>query len=178
MKGVIFNLLEKVVTDEFGPDMWDDLIEDAGVDGVYTSLGNYPDEDIEALLTAAAKRTGLSRADVLRWFGQRAMPILRELYPSLFEGHASSQEFVMSVNEIIHPEVRKLYPDAACPFFHIRRTGQDAISMRYESERRLLDLAHGFLDGAAQVYGDAIEVDRPAAPNCDKPVQLDVRWVR
>lgn len=178
MKGVIFNLLEKVVTDAHGPDMWDDLIEDAGVDGVYSSLGNYPDGDIEALVGAAAAKTGLSRAEVLHWFGQQAMPILRELYPSLFEGHASSQEFVLSVNEIIHPEVRKLYPDAACPFFHMRRQDGDTVSMRYESGRDMIDLAHGFLDGAASVYGDAIDVDRsPPGPD-GRSDEISVRWVK
>ena len=43
MKGVIFNLLERAVTDEYGADVWDDLIDDAGVGGAYSSLGNYDD---------------------------------------------------------------------------------------------------------------------------------------
>ena len=58
MKGVIFNLLERVVTDEFGADTWDDLIDEAGVDGAYSSLGNYADAEVEALLGAAAAKSG------------------------------------------------------------------------------------------------------------------------
>lgn len=178
MKGIIFNLLERVVTEEYGADVWDDLIDDAGVSGVYTSLGNYSDTEIEALITAASARTGLSRAEILHWFGLRAMPMLRALYPGLFDGHDSSQDFVLSVNENIHPEVRKLYPDAACPFFHMRRQNDDSMTLRYESERRMIDLAHGFIDGAAEVYGDRIEVTRPAAESEERELRLDVRWVK
>ncbi|WP_374405811.1 heme NO-binding domain-containing protein [Pelagerythrobacter sp.] len=174
MKGVIFNLLERVVTDEFGADIWDDLIDEAGVSGAYSSLGNYADEDIEALVAAAAAKTGQTRAQVLHWFGVHAMPLLRELYPSLFDPHATSQDFVLSVNEMIHPEVRKLYPDAVCPFFHVRRNGDNAVSLQYESQRDMIDLAHGFLDGAAVVYGDKVAVEKPGGASD----RLDASWTR
>ena len=42
MKGVIFNVAEFTVTDEFGAETWDDLLEAADVDGAYTALGDYP----------------------------------------------------------------------------------------------------------------------------------------
>ena len=176
MKGVIFNLLERVVTDEYGVDVWDDLIDDAGVTGAYSSLGNYDDSEIEALVAAAAAKTGQTRAQVLHWFGVRAMPLLRELYPSLFDPHGSSHDFVLSVNEMIHPEVRKLYPDAQCPFFHMRRSGEDVVTMKYESQREMIDLAHGFLDGAAEIYGDRITVTKPGTGELTE--SLEVSWLR
>src|SRR5438874_2247890 len=43
MKGVVFNLLEEIVVREHGEETWDLLLERAGLGGVYTSLGNYPD---------------------------------------------------------------------------------------------------------------------------------------
>jgi hypothetical protein len=158
MKGIIFNLLEKVVVTAHGEDMWDDLIEDAGVSGSYTSLGSYPDEEIEALLAAACRKTGLTRAQVLQWFGQQALPLIRDAYPHLFTDHSSSRDFVLSVNDKIHPEVRKLYPEASCPFFHIKAASSDAVTMEYKSPRDLAELAHGFIVGAAHLYDDKVEV--------------------
>ena len=38
MKGIIYNLLEEVVSAEHGEDTWDALVDAAGVDGIYTSL--------------------------------------------------------------------------------------------------------------------------------------------
>ena len=49
MKGVLFNAVEEAVSREWGEDMWDDLLDAANVDGAYTALGNYPDEQLVAL---------------------------------------------------------------------------------------------------------------------------------
>ena len=56
MKGVVYNLLEEAVVEKFGADIWDDLLDDAGVAGAYTSLGNYTDEEMIALVDAAAAK--------------------------------------------------------------------------------------------------------------------------
>ncbi len=42
MKGVVFNLLEQVVSEEAGEATWEQAISDSGVDGAYTSLGHLP----------------------------------------------------------------------------------------------------------------------------------------
>jgi hypothetical protein len=46
VKGIVFNLLEQVVSRDYGEDMWDDLLSAAGLVGAYTSLGSYPDEHL------------------------------------------------------------------------------------------------------------------------------------
>lgn len=176
MKGIIFNLLEKVVSTAHGEETWDDLIEDAGVSGAYTSLGSYPDEEIEALVAAACRRTGLSRAQVLQWFGQQALPLIRDAYPQLFAGHSSSRDFVLSVNDKIHPEVRKLYPEASCPFFHIKTASNDAVTMEYKSPRDLAELAHGFITGAAHLYDDKVEVVLDRSQPGGKLDRLSLRY--
>jgi hypothetical protein len=38
VKGIVYNLLEEVVSAEHGEDTWDVLVDAAGVDGIYTSL--------------------------------------------------------------------------------------------------------------------------------------------
>ena len=104
MKGVVYNLLEEAVVEKFGADIWDDLLDDAGVAGAYTSLGNYTDDEIIALVNAAAAKLDMTSGDVLRWFGEQAMPLLKQRYPNFFAPHSSSRTFVLSVNNIIHPK--------------------------------------------------------------------------
>ena len=43
MKGVLFNVVEDVVTDVLSEDAWDDAVDRSGASGAYTSLGNYDD---------------------------------------------------------------------------------------------------------------------------------------
>ena len=176
MKGVVLNLLEEVVTAEYGVDTWDALLDDAGLSGAYTSLGNYDDREVAALVAAASGRLSVSQAEVLRWFGERAMPLLKGRYGSLFDGHASSRNFILSVNKIIHPEVRKLYAGAQCPFFHFREEADGSLHVRYQSTRNLIDLAHGFVLGAAKLWQEKVEVLRHSAGSDDSDV-LVLRWV-
>jgi hypothetical protein len=156
MKGIIFNLLEEVVTSTQGPDAWDALLDDTGLDGAYTSLGSYPDQNMQALVAAAAQTLGLPPFEVLRWFGKEAMPLLALRYPAFFRVQQSTRPFVLSVNSIIHPEVRKICPGADVPTFEFSDAPDGALLMTYRSPRRLCALAQGFVEGAAAHYGENV----------------------
>src|SRR5688572_19259665 len=98
MKGVVFNLLEEVVRTEYGEDTWDNLLDEAGLDGAYASLGGYPDGDMMKLVMAASAALNLPPAAVVRWFGRKAIPLLHERYPDFFAGHASTRSFLLTLN--------------------------------------------------------------------------------
>jgi hypothetical protein len=177
MKGVVFNLLEECVQRAFGPDTWDALIDSAGVSGAYTSLGSYPDSEIEALLAAAVEALSLDRDQVLRWFGQGAIPVLAELYPAFFEGPASASAFTAGVNTIIHAEVRKLYPGASCPHFRLTDGADGQLVMDYLSTRGMCALAQGFVEGAAAWYGEEAAFEHAACTRRGDPhCTFLIRW--
>ena len=177
MKGVVFNLLEEVVAQQFGQEVWENLIDKAEVSGAYTSLGSYSDEELVALVATSAEVLGKTPSEILRWFGQSAMPLLATRYPSFFEPHRSSRDFVLSVNKVIHPEVRKLYAGASCPFFHFKPGENGSMMMSYHSERKLCMLAQGFIEGAASHYHDHAEVHhRECMHNGDEKCLLQIKW--
>ena len=159
MKGIVFNLLEDAVTQKHGTDGWCDLIDAAGMDGVYTSLGSYADEELFALLDAASEMLSIPRTVLLERFGRAAMPMLAERYGVFFEDHTSARSFVLSVNEIIHPEVRKLYAGAGCPNFQFGEDDQGRTLIGYQSPRNMCRLAHGFILGAADHFGSTAQVE-------------------
>jgi hypothetical protein len=159
MKGIVFNLLEEVVTAQHGDAAWDALLEATDLSGDYTSLGSYPDEEIVKLVAAGAGALKMSPAEVLRWFGREAMPLLAQRYPAFFTEHRTTLPFVLSVNSIIHPEVRKLYAGAHCPFFRFQQMPDGALLMTYDSPRKLCALAHGFIEGAAGYFGETADVE-------------------
>jgi hypothetical protein len=176
MKGVVFNLLEQVVVQKYGETVWDDLLDAAQLSGAYTSLGSYPDEEIEKLVSAASAALNVPPSEVLRWFGRAAMPLLASHYPHLFSQRDTARSFVMSVNSIIHPEVRKLYAGAACPHFHFEETPDGALLMGYNSSRKLCALAHGFIEGAGDHFGQTMLVEHlRCMHNGDSNCQLSIR---
>ncbi len=158
MKGIVFNVLEEVVAAEYGEATWDLLLDRAAVAGVYTSLGNYPDEDLNRLAGAASEALNTPISDVVRWVGQRALPIFAERFPKFFAGHTSARTFVLTLNDIIHPEVRKVYPGAETPDFEFDFTRKDRLRMTYRSKRRLCAFAFGLIEGAANYYDEEVAI--------------------
>lgn len=161
MKGIIFNLLEEVVIQEHGDDVWDDILDSARVDGAYTAVGSYADAEFLQLLGAMPTALGRTPEDLLRWFGARSIPLLARRYPVFFEGHASTRSFLLTLNDIIHPEVRKLYPDADVPVFEFDTPNRDGtLVVGYRSARRLCALAEGFIQGASTHYGEQVAIEQ------------------
>ena len=161
MKGVVFNLFEQIVARDFGEDTWDALLDAAELDGVYTSLGSYPDEDLAKLVRAAAERLDMPADDVVSWLGRNALPLFALHYPQLFEPHDSTRSFVLTLNDIIHPEVRKLYPGADVPEFDFAFR-EEVLVMGYRSPRKMCSFAEGLLLGAADHFGERLTIEQPA----------------
>ncbi len=156
MKGIVFNLLEEVVTLHHGADIWDQILDQADVAGIYTSLGSYPDEEMSQLVNTTANLLALQPNDLTLWFGRHAIPLLVDRYPYFFTAD-STRSFLMSLNSIIHPEVRKVYNAASVPIFDFHDAEDNVLVMGYRSERKLCALAQGFSEGAADHYGEVID---------------------
>lgn len=177
MKGVVFNLVEEAVTAAHGADAWCDLIDMAEVGGAYTSLGSYPDTELLALVDAASQMLGITPAEVLQWIGRAAIPLLAVRYELFFTPHHGARSFVMSVNDIIHPEVRKLYSGAGCPHFHFHDEPDGRLVIGYRSPRQLCQLAHGFILGASDHYRQAVDIEHVSCMTRGDPLcRLAVRW--
>jgi hypothetical protein len=179
MKGIIFNLLEEVVTDQFGANMWDKLLDQARVEGAYTSLGNYPDADLFKLVEAASSALNQPPDLVVRWFGVKALPLLAQKYPAFFNRHQSTRPFILTLNDIIHPEVRKLYPGADTPEFDFDTSSPDILVMNYRSKRKLCSLVEGFTEGAAEHFKENVTIKHPLCMNRgDESCRLEFSFTR
>jgi hypothetical protein len=158
MKGIMFNLLEEVVVHERGAAAWDDILDAAAAGGAYTSLGSYPDEELFRLLAAATPARNAPGTGV-RWFGRSAMPLLARRYPGFFSEHRSTRSFLLTLNRIIHTEVRKIYPGADVPDFDFEGlSADDQLILGYHSKRKLCGLAEGLIEGAADHYAERVSI--------------------
>lgn len=161
MKGIVFRLFETVVTQHHGEGMWDALLQDAQLEGVYSSLGSYEDAELGKLVQAASQRLQLPPQDIVRWLGREAMPILATTYPKVFAPHQTTRGFVLTLNSIIHPEVRKLYPGADVPNFDFDTSSPDVLVMRYRSARKMCSFAEGLLLGASDHFRETAHIEHP-----------------
>ena len=79
-------------------------------------------------------------------------------WPDYFTAHQQTIPFLRSLNSVIHPEVRKLYAGAYCPHFDFTSPQDGSLRIGYRSPRRLCGLAHGFILGAGDHYGESLTV--------------------
>jgi hypothetical protein len=138
------------------------MLRTAGVDGSYTSLGSYPDDDLVRLVRAASAEMGWSVPETLRWFGRESMPLLADRYPQFFTPHVTTRAFLLTLNDIIHAEVRKLYPGAHVPVFDFDTSSPELLVVGYCSERRMCALAQGFTEGAADYFEETVAFEHAA----------------
>lgn len=160
MKGIVFTLLEEIVAREHGEETWESMLDAAELEGAYTAVGNYPDEEFMRLVAAGSSALGRGPDEIVRWFGRNAMPLFHQRYPELFEGHATTRSFVLTLNDVIHPQVRKLMPGAYVPEFEFDDSIADRLTIGYRSNRHLCSFAEGLIEGAAEHFGELARIEQ------------------
>jgi hypothetical protein len=162
MKGVVFTEFFGMVEQVFSADMVDDLIDATtpASGGAYTSVGTYDHREIVAMVVELSARTGTPVADLLHAFGYHLLGRFSEMYPTFFEGVPDSFAFLASIEDVIHVEVRKLYPDAELPRFETSYPSEGAMEFVYRSPRHFQDLAAGLIAGSIDHFGEDVQVTR------------------
>jgi predicted hydrocarbon binding protein len=158
MKGVLFNVVEDVVTETLSADAWDDVLDAAGVPGSYTSLGTYPDAELGAIVQATAELADLSVDDTFRLAGRLGFRHLASRNQALVDRFGGWRELISSLDDIIHPDVRKVYADSEVPGFVAVDAG-DALHVTYTSQRSLCALAEGLMAGAGAWFDREVSVE-------------------
>jgi Haem-NO-binding len=160
MKGVVFTEFLEMVEDHFSLRMVDEIIEEAAVPsaGAYTAVGTYPHEEMVALVTALSRRSGMALPDLLHAFGRHLFGRFVRLYPRFFQHQTDALTFMAGIEDIIHAEVLKLYPDAQLPRFDVEAHDYDRLVLIYHSPRHMPQLAMGLIEGCIDHFGQSISV--------------------
>ena len=108
MKGIVFNILNEMVEGQFRMEAWDSLLDKTGLDGLYIATDTYPDEELLTLVAAASEATEIRVVPLVRSFGEYMVPKFAERYPVFFENQTCLKSFLLTIDEVVHVEVRKL----------------------------------------------------------------------
>ncbi len=165
MKGIVFNALAEAVTAAHGADMWDDIVDSAGVAGAYTALGTYDDCELSALVAAASEITGNRPEDLFLSLGQLLVRGLMSHVTDMIDRDLGVFHFISTIEHIIHVEVRKLAPDANPPTVLAERVDESTLRVVYRSDRGLDALAAGLLHGAGLEFDEPLRIDRQQGSN-------------
>ncbi|MEY4637007.1 MAG: hypothetical protein RJA55_2805 [Acidobacteriota bacterium] len=165
MKGVVFTEFLEMVESKFSTEIADQMITGAQVanGGAYTAVGTYPADELGKLVVALSKETGATVPELMNAYGRHLFGRFHEGYPQLFAGSPDSFSFLRTIDQVVHVEVRKLYPDAELPHFETIEAGPGRLTMIYRSPRCLGDFAEGLMEGCFAHFGERIRVTRSDA---------------
>jgi len=162
MKGVIFTAFLDNVEERFGVGVTEEMISacNLATDGAYTAVGTYDHGEIVQMIVKLSELSGESISKLLIDFGANLFGSLVASYPNVVEHVDDSFGLITSIENHIHVEVRKLYPDAALPRFSHELLGPDELRLVYSSERGLADVAEGLLLGCFAYFDEVAEITR------------------
>lgn len=161
MKGIIFTEFLELVEEKFGLEMVDEIISQSNLKsgGVYTSVGTYEFSEMLQLLTHLSEHTKLSIDDLLLVYSEHLFKALVKSYPQLVEHYKDPMSLLASIENHIHVEVQKIYPEAQLPTFDLEERTDDKMVMVYKSERALYMLGKGLMLETFKLFNVPVQID-------------------
>lgn len=161
MKGIVFTEFLEMVEDKFSPDIVDKIIDasELSTDGAYTAVGTYHHSELIQLVVHLSEESDVDIPLLVRTFGVYLFGRFVEMYPIFFEENNSCFDFLQLIENHVHVEVKKLYPDAELPTFETKRINDTTLEMIYQSKRPFAPLAEGLMRGCIDYYNETIDVD-------------------
>ena len=154
MKGVIFTEFLEMIERDFGIETVDAVIADSKVDGIYTSVGTYPDSEMNEMVVSLGKILDKDVAFLHEYFGKSLFHGLLASYPHFFSDDLSLFDFINSIHNYIHVEVKKLYYDAELPDIIVQNQSEKEIVVLYSSKRKYGKIAKGLLLSTIEYFNE------------------------
>ena len=148
MKGIVFTEFLDLVEDKFGLEMVDTLLANSELpsNGVYTAVGTYSFAEMVSLLTNLNKETGIAIDDLLLVYGEHFFSVVKKSYPEFLLQFKDPFDMLGSIENHIHVEVIKIYPDAELPTFEILKHTGNELVMIYTSSRAMHSFGKGLMN--------------------------------
>lgn len=156
MKGIVFVELIRMAESVMGEEAVDDILDkvDLESDGAFSAVGNYPCRELLKIVDAVGAELGAPSAALHRQFGHWMFGRFVDGYPVFFEGKKDGFDMLESIENEVHVEVRKLYPDVELPSFATERLENGRFKMVYSSERPLHHFCHGLIEACLQHFNE------------------------
>lgn len=158
MKGIIFTEFLDMVEEKFSPEVADRIIEASNLStgGAYTSVGTYHHTELIEMVGHLSAESDIDVVPLVKVFGEHLFGRFVDLYPEFFQEMSSTFSFLNLIENHVHVEVRKLYPDAELPTFATEQPEPQILEMTYKSKRPFAPVAEGLIKGCITYFKENI----------------------
>lgn len=161
MKGIVFTEFLELVEEKFGLEMVDNIITSSNLEseGIYTAVGTYSFSEMLQLLQHLSKNTGISIDNLLLVYAEHFFSVIEQNYPGLLATYKDPIEMISSIENHIHVEVRKIYPDAELPTFEVVSKTKNSLVMIYTSSRAMHHFGLGLMNKTFEHFNSTATIE-------------------
>ncbi|MBK8970107.1 MAG: heme NO-binding domain-containing protein [Hahellaceae bacterium] len=158
MLGIIYTTFSDMVIEREGMAFWNAVLEKANPvsEGAYTTAAEYDDAELFQLITTVSRLLDKDAQQLVRLFGEYLFAHLMKYCPVNLEDDPGLIDFLASIQERVHDEVRRVHPNAYTPSFDVVACGDHYLTLHYRSERRLCALCEGLIQGASLYFSTPV----------------------
>ena len=155
MKGIILAEFIEYIELELGELAAQKIIDNSNLasEGAYSRVGLYDYQELISLLTNAASESQQEAETLLDGFSNHLFLMFKKDYSMFFKDVDNAAHMLMQIDNHIHVEVKKLYPDAELPSFEYKLNDNE-LSLYYSSPRPLALVAHALVKACLHFFGD------------------------
>lgn len=160
MKGIVVNCLEKLVSENFGTGKWNEIMNLSGVnaDKKYEMADDIEDELVLKMFTHTCQIGNLSFEQACDIFGHYwVSSYIPRLYPDFYVDVTSAKEFLLKL-DAIHTSIPISIKNAKPPRHRYAWKDENTLVMSYLSERDLIELFIGAINGVARHFNEDIQI--------------------
>tara|TARA_R110002049_G_scaffold183679_8_gene351693 strand:- start:28982 stop:29521 length:540 start_codon:yes stop_codon:yes gene_type:complete len=160
MKGIVFTEFLDLVEEKFGLEMVDKIISQSTLEseGVYTSIGTYSFSEMLQLLQHLSNNTDISIDNLLLVYAEHFFSVIERSYPGLLATYNDPIEMISSIEDHIHIEVRKIYPDAELPTFIVEEKTENSLVLNYKSSRAMHHFGLGLMNKTFEHFNSTASI--------------------
>ena len=140
--------------------MVDKIINQANLDsgGIYTAVGTYEFSEMLQLLSHLSANTNIAVDDLLMVYSEHLFAVLVKSHPDLVSHYQNPMDLLASIENHIHVEVRKIYPDAELPTFVVEEKTANSLTMIYKSSRAMHHFGLGLMNKTFEHFNSSAEI--------------------
>lgn len=163
MYGLVNKAVEQLVVENYGQDMWDDILDESGIDvDMFLSMEQYDDSVTYDLVAAASRVLDTSAEDILIGFGEYwTLYTAQEGYGDIMKMSGDTlPEFLTNLDNM-HTRVALQYPELKPPSFKVDSISEHGLTLHYRSHRDgLAPLVIGLLNGLGKMFEVNLKIEQ------------------
>ena len=174
MKGVIFVEFLEMVEQMLGIEATEEIIENSQLPsgGAYTTVGTYDDSEMISLVTELHLKTNIPVPTLLKEFGKYLFSSFVIRYRNMMHHLTDSFSLLRRIDDYIHVEVQKIYPEAVLPVFQTEDISDNEMKLIYNSTRKMPDLAEGLIEATMIHFNENFTIKRTSLLDDNSQVEF------